>query len=154
MCDAGFSESRIVSIDPNFDEALLKQLTHVFPQEWFHKLSLIKGTSAMALKELKGQKFDLVYIDGDHSADAVLNDWEHCKDLYTKFIIFDDYIEEEQPGIAVKSVVDKLEEEKELLIMDRRIFFDDRRIPDDEINYGQVLIKHPDFDDSEFMDEW
>jgi len=24
--------------------------------------------------------------------------------------------------------------------MDRRIFFDDRRIPDDEIDYGQVLL--------------
>ena len=30
--------------------------------------------------------------------------------------------------------------EKELIIMDRRIFFDDRRIPDDQIDYGQVLV--------------
>ena len=32
------------------------------------------------------------------------------------------------------------DDSKELIIMDRRIFFDDRRIEDDDINYGQVLL--------------
>ena len=30
---------------------------------------------------------------------------------------------------------------KELIIMDRRIFFDDRRVKDEDIDYGQVLIE-------------
>ena len=29
--------------------------------------------------------------------------------------------------------------------MDRRIFVDDRKIKDEDIDYGQVLITHPDF---------
>ena len=38
-------------------------------------------------------------------------------------------------------MIDEIEDEsKELIIMDRRIFLDDRRKTDEEINYGQVLL--------------
>ena len=46
-------------------------------------------------------------------------------------------------NIECAKVIDEIDGyNKELIIMDRRIFFDDRRIPDDEIDYGQVLITH------------
>jgi hypothetical protein len=44
--------------------------------------------------------------------------------------------------IECAKAIDEIDDfEKELIIMDRRIFFDDRRIPDEEIDYGQVLIE-------------
>jgi len=46
-----------------------------------------------------------------------------------------------QKDISCANLIDSIEDKsKELIIMDRRIFFDDRRIPDDEIKYGQVLL--------------
>ena len=46
-----------------------------------------------------------------------------------------------QKDIEVSSVVDGIEDKsKELIIMDRRIFLDDRGYTDDQIDYGQVLI--------------
>jgi len=40
------------------------------------------------------------------------------------------------------------------MIMDRRIFVDDRKLSDAEIDYGQVLIKNPEFDTSQFLLDW
>ena len=46
-----------------------------------------------------------------------------------------------QKDIECSNLIDQIEDEsKELIIMDRRIFFDDRRIKDDDIDYGQVLV--------------
>ena len=60
-----------------------------------------------------------------------------------KILLFDDY---HLPGKVEKDIncsnlIDQIEDNsKELIIMDRRIFFDDRGYTDDEINYGQVLL--------------
>ena len=43
--------------------------------------------------------------------------------------------------IECSKVIDQIDDEsKELIIMDRRIYFDDRRLKNDEIDYGQVLL--------------
>ena len=43
--------------------------------------------------------------------------------------------------IECSKVIDNITNyQKELIIMDRRIFFDDRGYTDDEIDYGQVLL--------------
>ena len=58
--------------------------------------------------------------------------------------MFDDYHmpTKSQKDIECSRVIDNIDEfEKELIIMDRRIFFDDRRILDEDIDYGQVLIE-------------
>ena len=136
---------KIVTIDPKFDFQLLNQIksNKVFPASWFECINFVQGTSVEALPGLQNEKFDLVYIDGDHSYEGTKFDWEHTKNLYSKFLLFDDYHEntKNDPGIQCQKLIDEIEDiSKELIIMDRRIFFDDRRMPDEEINYGQVLL--------------
>ena len=157
MCDMGLLDGKVFSVDVNIDEGHLKNLTQLFPREWFDKLFLMKGDAKAALSQLGDEKFDIVIIDGDHRRDAVLADWEIVKDRFTKLVIFDDYHVEGDPvgaDIEVASVVDALDVDKELVLMDRRIFHDDRGVTDDKLGYGQVLVKHPQFDPNEFLSEW
>lgn len=154
MSDMGWDDAAVYSVDPNFDENHLKMLAQSFPREWFNKLNLIKGTVNDAILHMP-QSVDLIYIDGDHRYEAVKYDWEAVKGRFKKFVLFDDYDPRStSPDMQVKKFIDELDVEKELMISDRRIFFDDRRIADDDIEYGQILIKNPDFDTSGFLFDW
>lgn len=153
MCDMGWDDGKVFSVDPAVDDNHLKQIAQVFPREWFSKLYLIKGTVDDAIPHLNGN-VDMVYIDGDHRYEAVKHDWEMVKDRYNKFVLFDDYDPKQNDAIQVKRLIDEIDLDKELIIMDRRIFFDDRRLSDSEIDYGQVLIKNPTFDTSSYLLEW
>ena len=143
MCDHGI-DGKITTVDPSFNNDFLNQLAQIFPKAWFEKIEFVKKTSDDYFKENKDKKYDFIYIDGDHRYEAVKSDWENSKNNFKKALLFDDY---HMPGkiqkdIECSRVIDKIEDfEKELIIMDRRIFFDDRRIKDEEIDYGQVLIK-------------
>ena len=155
MTDCGI-DGTITTIDPNFDEEHLKNLTKIFPSAWFKKIRFARGTSETALPEIK-ENFDLIYVDGDHRYEAVKKDWEMTKNKFNKFILFDDYHLSSitQKDIECARLIDEIEDStKELIFMDRRIFFDDRRIPDDEIKYGQVIIKNSNFDESDFILDW
>lgn len=135
-------QGTILSIDPNVDERYFSALTNVFPHEWFAKLKIMKSTSAEALPQLS-DNFDLVYIDGDHSYEGTKSDWELTKDKFNKFLLFDDYHmpTKNDPGIKCNRLIDEIvDDSKELIIMDRRIFVDERRLSDEEIDYGQVLL--------------
>jgi len=155
MHDMGWREGKVWSVDPVLDEQHLKNLTQVFPKEWFSHLNLLKGTIDGALQALGPEvSFDMVYVDGDHRADAVRHDWESVRNRFTRFVLFDNY-NEEKAGIEVKGVIDAIEGyEKELVVMDRRMFLDDRGVPDASIDYGQVLVKHPSLDISQFLSDW
>lgn len=133
----------IKTIDPNFDQNHIERLKQAFPKEWFDMIEFASGYSQEYLSN-NDEKYDFIYIDGDHRYEAVKQDWELCKDRYEKILLFDDYIppKDDAPNdIQCSTLIDSIEDDsKELIIMDRRIFFDDRRMADDEINYGQVLI--------------
>lgn len=131
----------ITTIDPVFNEEHLNMMSQVFPKEWLALIKFVKGTSQAALPQLPGN-FDLIYIDGDHKAPAVQADWDLCKERWNCFLLFDDYNPDTtDENIQCSKVIDLIENPtKELIIMDRRMFFDDRRMADEDIKYGQVLL--------------
>lgn len=142
--DAGI-QGKIVTIDPALDEKYLQALQQVFKPEWFKMIQFAKGTSQQVLPQIKDH-FDLVYIDGDHSYAGTKHDWEKTKDLWDKFLLFDDYHlpSKDDPGIQCSQAIDEVDDpSKELIIMDRRMFFDDRQFTDQQIDYGQVLLTKP-----------
>jgi len=141
MEDDGIN-GKITTIDPNFDVNHIQNLTKVFPRNWLEKIDFLRGTSAEVLPTLGN--FDMIYIDGDHTYDAVKSDWELCKEKWNKVLLFDDYhlpTQEEDSNIQCAKVIDQIEGyDKELVIMDRRIFLDDRGLKDEDIDYGQVVM--------------
>lgn len=141
MMDAGI-DGKITTVDIKFDKQHLEMMLKCFGPEIMGKLTFIQGNSEAALKSLPVEdKFDLIYLDGDHRYDFVKSDWELTKDKWNKYYLFDDYKEVECDNIQVKRHVDTVEHpRKELIIMDRRLYADDRRMTDDEMNYGQVLL--------------
>lgn len=134
-------DGKIVTIDPNFDRNHLQILSKIFPKSWFEKIEFLQARSEDALPTL--DKFDMIYIDGDHTYEAVKKDWELCKDKWNKVVLFDDYHlpTKNEKDIECARVIDQIENEtKELIIADRRIFVDDRGMKDEEIDYGQVVM--------------
>lgn len=139
--DAGIA-GKIVTVDPVIDDRYLEALQGVFPREWFGYVRPVRATSQQALPSLN-ERFDLVYIDGDHSYLGTKHDWEMTKDKWDRFMLFDDYHlpSKGDPGIQCSKLIDEVDDpSKELIIMDRRMFFDDRQHPDEAIDYGQVLL--------------
>lgn len=144
FCELGI-RGKIITVDPSFDKSHLNMLQKVFPKEWFDCIEFRPGKSSDVLPTIN-TKFDLIYIDGDHSYEATKHDWEATKDKWNKCMLFDDYHlpSKVDPGIQCRDLIDTIDDNtKELIIMDRRIFFDDRRIPDEQIDYGQVLLTNP-----------
>lgn len=133
----------ITTIDPNFDQEHIDRLKQAFPKEWFDMITFVSDHSQNYLFE-HDDSYDFIYIDGDHVYESVKRDWELCERIYNKVLLFDDYIlprDNISSDIQCSTVIDSIEDDsKELIIMDRRIFFDDRRLKDNEINYGQVLL--------------
>lgn len=142
MCDNNI-DGKITTVDPRFDKEFLNSLTNVFPKPWFEKINFIEGTSDSFFSKNTQEKFDFIYIDGDHRYEAVQKDWDNSKERFNIALLFDDYHmpTKKMKDIECSKVIDTIEDfNKELIIGDRRIFFDDRRIKDDDIDYGQVLI--------------
>lgn len=140
-------DGKVISIDPTFDKDQLNVMSQVFPKEWLEKIDLRQGMSQELLKTMAGP-WDFVYIDGDHRAQAVQEDWNLVKDKWTSFCLFDDYHlpTKKEANIECAQIIDKIDEKdfdcsKKLVILDRRVFLDDRRFSDDQIDYGQVLLQ-------------
>ena len=143
LCDNNI-DGKITTVDPSFDKEHLEFIFKIFPQEWFSKIDFKNGTSEKFYEANPESKFDFIFIDGDHRYDYVKKDWEYAEKNCTNMVLFDDYhlptkVEKDIEVIRVVDDIDKYE--KELIIGDRRMFFDDRQLPDEEIDYGQVLVK-------------
>jgi predicted O-methyltransferase YrrM len=155
--DAGIA-GKITTVDPALNENYVKQLGQVFPKEWFSYINFNVGSSKDVVPAIN-QRFDLVYIDGDHSYNATKLDWEMTKNNFDKFLLFDDYHlpTKQDAGIQCRHAIDEIDEtqenckEKELIILDRRMFFDDRQFTDEQIDYGQVLLTKNNISE---RDEW
>jgi len=149
MAMTEMGKGTITTVDPAFDENHIKALQQIYPKEWFQRINYASGTSGAYYTTLeKNHDFDFVYIDGDHTYEGTKLDWENTKDRFNKLLLFDDYHlpSKKNDGsyssdIDCARLIDEIKDEtKQLIIMDRRIFFDDRGYKDDEIDYGQVLI--------------
>lgn len=57
----------------------------------FENLRTLKMSSYEASEKLKGEKFDMIFIDADHSYESVKQDIQLWKDRATKIICGDDY---------------------------------------------------------------
>jgi predicted O-methyltransferase YrrM len=143
MAFSELGRGSITTVDPAFNEDQVRSLASVFPQGWFSMIEFQKGTSDEFFAAQPPRDFDLIYIDGDHRYDFVKRDWENCKERFKSYLIFDDYHlpGKVQKDMEVSAIVDAINDyNKELIIMDRRVFHDDRGYSDDQINYGQVLV--------------
>jgi predicted O-methyltransferase YrrM len=142
FCDEGI-DGKIVTIDADISEDYLNALLKNFSAEWYKNTEFIRGLTNNVLSNIE-ESFDLVYIDAAHDYLSVNKDWEWSKSHFNKFVLFDDYIEGHKDGFGVRDVVDNIdncdEYKMDYIIGDRRIFIDDRKLSDDEINYGQVLV--------------
>ena len=144
--DAGV-KGKIVTIDPNFDQKFIEALHNVFPKEWFDMVTFAKGTSDVVLPKIT-DRFDFVYVDGDHSYEGTKKDWLGVKDKFTSLCLFDDYHmpSKNEPGIQCARAIDEIDwkaagcKEPELIKLDRRMFLDERGVSDDDLDYGQVLL--------------
>lgn len=139
-------QGSVMTVDPNFDEKHMSILSQIFPNEWLKLIKFSKGYSKDILSESQS-KFDMIYIDGDHTEAGTKLDWELCKDRWNTCVLFDDYHpDSSEHNMQCAKVIDSIAEhefdanEKELVILDRRIFLDDRGYTDDQIKYGQVLM--------------
>lgn len=157
MTENGIS-GEIVTIDPKFDQQHIKLVETLFPREWLEKINMAQGQSVDIIPQIEGN-FDMIYIDGDHTYSAVKSDWNLIKDRFEQFVIFDDYymsVSATARDVAVARAVDEIpvEYERELVIMDRMIFMDDRG--DVNKDYGQVVLRKPQFIDpvDEYAHNW
>lgn len=139
------NDGKVLVIEPQLDENHMNFLAQTFPAEWTSRIQVARGMSSDVLPQMK-DKYDLVYIDGDHTAPVVRGDWEGVKDLWSCFCLFDDWLMDKGTDAAIQ-VHEALEDcdqpegvSSELVIMDRRIFLDDRRWPDEKVRYGQLLL--------------
>jgi len=139
------NDGQVMVVEPALDDQHMQMIAQMFPTEWTSRIQVARGKSADVLPKMN-DKYDLVFIDGDHTAPAVRGDWEGVKDMWSCFCLFDDWHMDKGTDAAIQ-VHEALEEcdlpadvSSELIIMDRRVFFDDRRWPDEKIRYGQLLL--------------
>lgn len=143
--DAGVA-GNIVTIDTKFDDQNIEMLKRIFPKEWFNYIKFAQGRSQDVIPNVEG-KFDLVYIDGDHSYEGTKLDWELTKNKCDKVMLMDDYhlSSRAEPGIQCRRAIDEIDwnaegfNDPELLVMDRRLFVDERGYTDEQVDYGMVL---------------
>jgi predicted O-methyltransferase YrrM len=93
------------------------------------KMTMIKGKSQVTLRSLPFDSFDIIYIDGSHTAPDVLLDAALSWDLLRKggIMIFDDYMWEwekppqERPKIAIEAFLRIFKNELEILHQEYQI---------------------------------
>ena len=112
----------VTIIDPWFDEALNPEEKYLAVEPRFHRnldkldfaaIAVRKGFSTYELPQMlqQGNSFDLIYVDGSHTAWAVGVDLAYCAAMLEigGMVVLDDYwhAESEIGGPGVKQAVDR-----------------------------------------------
>ena len=107
-----------------------------------HKATTIEGFSQIELRKLPLNTFDIIYIDGDHSAGGVLADAVLSFQLLKAdgILIFDDYRwfeehlpEELRPRIAIDSFITSYRNALEVVYRGYQVFIKKRENPCDHL---------------------
>jgi len=136
---------RVVTMAPDLDNSMLNAMASAIPevninQSNFHPLAATSN-KVKQQTDIFNEMYDLIYVDGDHSEEGVRQDCSYVKDIWSQYLLFDDYhTEEKESFIQCRKPIDELELDGELIIMDRRLFMDERQLSDEEITYGQMLF--------------
>ncbi len=94
-----------------------KEIYNLLSETTGAKINLIKGNTSKTLPDFVethlGFIFDFIFVDGGHSEETVLSDWENVQKLINDdtVIIFDDYVVADKRGISwgCNPVVDNLD---------------------------------------------
>jgi hypothetical protein len=78
-------ESKYTGIDINLQGVVNKNL-----ESHKEKVTIYEGNSSVIIPRIN-EEFDIIYIDGDHSALGALTDSVLCWDKAKQFILWDDY---------------------------------------------------------------
>lgn len=106
-----YSVATVAKIE-GFDQYINEQTLSVFvsnTKKYAGQVTLIKGLSKDVLPYLKPDTFDLSFIDGDHSRDAVAVDATESLRVVKSggYIVFDDYSWRTEPEMSPKDAVDE-----------------------------------------------
>lgn len=79
-------------------------------------VNLIKGFSSdiEIIQKVSDKKYDLIFVDGDHSRSQVLDDYKNYFPLLKEggFMVFDDYVTEPEVRSAVNEIYNSTSQEK------------------------------------------
>ena len=115
-----------ISLWADEKNVVANKLVSKFPKANIH---LCQGNSSQMLQSLKGNKYDLIFIDGGHSFNTVESDWNLCQGLLNDngFLFFDDYTSLKgslKSGFGIRKVVDGIDKEYwRVKIYNNRDFF-------------------------------
>jgi len=129
-CIDPFTSNGILVHDETFKNELRKRFVKNTTVN-AKKIRLIQNMSNVALQSLidSGEKFDFIYIDGDHHRDSVAFDAEMCHELLSPggVLSFDDYKwetyrpSEERPEHAIDAFLEKYKDQYEILIKNYQV---------------------------------
>lgn len=112
-------------------EKTMETLRSLLGPEIAMRIVLLEGYSNDVLPVLRRQEFryDLIFIDGGHSYEAVSSDWQACQQLMADggVIVFDDY-----PNWGIKPTVDGIDrQEWNVRVLEHKDVFKNHRTDED-----------------------
>ncbi len=124
--------SYVTLIEPNI---VLELNDNIKKIDYKGKINILNTLSENALKNIK-EKFDIIYIDGDHTTPGTLRDANACWPLLKNngIIIFDDYLwkenpdENKRPKNGVDMFLKNIEYKFELLHKDYQVIIKKKNI--------------------------